>query len=73
MFLPKPLYEALPWLYGLGGVLSLAGSYRLTNAVASGLLALVGVLAVLAGLVLVLRRRDFRLRKSEYGNPFDED
>jgi len=72
VFLPKPLYEALPWLYGLGGVLSLAGSYRLTNTVASGLLALVGVLAVLAGLVLALRRRDFRLRKSEYGNPFDE-
>jgi hypothetical protein len=72
VFLPKPLYEALPWLYGLGGILSLVVSYRLTNALASGLLAVFGVLAILVGLVIALRRRDFRVQKSHYGNPFDE-
>jgi len=73
MFLPRPVYEALPWLYGLGGVLCLLASYRLTNATLSSLLALVGVLAVIAGLVVALRRRDFREQKSNYGNPFDEE
>ena len=73
MFLPRAVYEALPWLYGLAGVLCLVASYRLTNAVLSTLLALSGVFAVVAGLVLALRRRDFREQKSNYGNPFDEE
>jgi formate hydrogenlyase subunit 3/multisubunit Na+/H+ antiporter MnhD subunit len=73
MLLPRPLYEALPWLYGLGGVLGLLGSYHLADRLWSSVLAVFGVLAILAGLVIALRRRDFRLQKSDYGNPFDED
>ena len=73
MFLPKSVYEALPWLYGLAGIVSLAASYRLGGALLSSLLALVGLLAVVVGLVLALRRRDFREQKSHYGNPFDEE
>jgi len=73
MFLPKSVYEALPWLYGIAGIVSLVVSYRLGSAVLSTLLALSGVFAVVAGLVLALRRRDFREQKSNYGNPFDEE
>ncbi|MFO1378210.1 MAG: hypothetical protein U1F14_14550 [Steroidobacteraceae bacterium] len=73
MFLPKSVYEALPWLYGIAGIASLAVSYRLGSAVLSTLLALFGVFTVVAGLVVALRRRDFREQKSHYGNPFDEE
>jgi len=32
-----------------------------------------GVVAVVGGLVLVLRRRDYRIQKRHYGADFDEE
>jgi hypothetical protein len=65
--LSRPLYESLPWLYVLGGLLALAASYRHeSRGWVSALLGLLGFLAVLAGMVVLLRRRDFRDMRSHY-------
>lgn len=68
--LSRPLYESLPWLYVMGGLLALAASYRLQGH--SGFATLVGILglvALLAGIVILLRRRDFRELRAHYSNP----
>jgi hypothetical protein len=61
MHFSRPLYEGLPWLYIALGVGGIAVSYFVAE---SGSLAvftgMAGVAAVLAGVVILLRRRDFR-------------
>jgi hypothetical protein len=64
--LSKPIYESLPWLYGLGGGLLLAISHQLHSGVLSGLLLLAGALALVGGAAIWLRRRDFRATRAEY-------
>ncbi len=68
--LSRPLYESLPWLYILGGLLALAASYRLEGR--GSLVTLLGILgfaALLAGIVILLRRRDYRELRAHYSNP----
>jgi hypothetical protein len=68
--LSRPLYEALPWLYIAGGLAALAASYWL---VAHGRLSLTmgvaGLMLIVAGIVVLLRRRDYRALRSEYAGP----
>jgi uncharacterized protein (DUF58 family) len=64
--LSKPLYESLPWLYGISGIFALAVSYRLQEGWLSYLLTLLGIGALVLGIVIGLRRRDFRATRSEY-------
>jgi nitrate reductase gamma subunit len=68
--LSRPLYEGLPWIYLGGGVVAVLGSYLLA---AHGLLSLIvgmgGVLAVLGGCVVLLRRRDYRTLRAQYADP----
>jgi hypothetical protein len=65
--LSRPLYESLPWFYLLGGFLTLAASYRHEGRGWISLsLGLLGFLAVLGGVVVLLRRRDFRDMRSHY-------
>ena len=68
--LSRPLYEGLPWLYMALGVAALGASYLLAAhgplSLASGLL---GLAALVYGIVVFLRRRDYRALRSEYGNP----
>jgi hypothetical protein len=64
--LSKPLYESLPWLYALAGLFGLAVSYRLQRGWWSHLFTLAGVGGVMLGIVIGLRRRDFRARRAEY-------
>ena len=65
MWFPRPLYEALPYLYMGAGVLALAAAFLVDDA-PHGLLMLGGGLALTAGLVLWMRRRDYRATQSEY-------
>jgi hypothetical protein len=57
--LSRPLYEGLPWLYVILGLAMLGGSYLLRGVLSIGTGA-VGLLALLAGAVVLLRRRDYR-------------
>ncbi len=63
----QPLYDLLPWLYGLGGLALLGLSYFRTRGWLSGVLALAGLAGLVWGLVIGLRRRDFRALRGEYG------
>jgi hypothetical protein len=68
--LSRPLYEGLPWIYLGGGLLAVLGSYLLaSHAVLSLLVGLAGMLGVLGGFVVLLRRRDYRELRSQYADP----
>jgi hypothetical protein len=64
--LSKPLYESLPWLYLLGGALLIGVSHQLHSGALSVLLLIAGMLAVIGGAAIWLRRRDFRATRAEY-------
>ena len=68
--LSRPLYEGLPWAYIAFGLLALLTSYLLAaHGVLSFTLGSVGLAALLYGIVVLLRRRDYRELRSQYGNP----
>ena len=63
----RPVYEGLPWLYITCGLLILGGSYLLAaHGVLSLLAGILGLLFVLGGVVVLLRRRDYRELRSQY-------
>ena len=66
----RPVYEGLPWLYITCGVAALVASYLLASR--GGLSLLTGVLGLVilvGGIVVLLRRRDYRDMRSQYANP----
>jgi len=68
--LSRPVYEGLPWAYMACGVLVLIGSYLLAaHGILSLLVGLLGLAGLLYGFVVLLRRRDYRALRSEYGQP----
>ncbi len=68
MWLARPFYEFLPYLYMGAGVLFLGASWYLTDGAWPILLLCVGALSLLAGIVLWLRRRDYRINQAEYNS-----
>ncbi len=61
MHFSRPLYEGLPWLYIALGVGGIAVSYFVAEPRAlAAFTGIAGFAAVLAGTVILLRRRDFR-------------
>jgi hypothetical protein len=62
----KPIYESLPWAYAMAGVALIAISYQLHSGILSVLLLLAGILGLVGGAAIWLRRRDFRATRAEY-------
>jgi membrane-bound ClpP family serine protease len=70
MHLSRPMYEGLPWLYIGAGLAALGVSYLLGDTHAAGLVAgLAGLGALVGGVVVLLRRRDYRDLRSQYRQP----
>jgi hypothetical protein len=70
MHLSRPVYEGLPWLYIGAGVAALGVSYLIGDShVLSLLVGLAGLAGLLGGVVVLLRRRDYRHLRSQYGQP----
>jgi Flp pilus assembly protein TadB len=67
--LSRPVYEGLPWFYIACGVAALVVSYVLPSGVLKEAIGVIGLLAVLGGIVILLRRRDYRELRSQYGDP----
>ena len=67
--LSRPVYEGLPWFYLICGIAACVGSYFLPSGVLSLLVGLAGLVAVLGGVVILLRRRDYRELRSQYADP----
>ena len=67
--LSRPVYEGLPWFYLACGIAACVGSYFLAAGVLSFLVGLLGLAGILGGAVILLRRRDYRDLRSQYGNP----
>ncbi|HVW70602.1 MAG TPA: hypothetical protein VHB68_16605 [Steroidobacteraceae bacterium] len=65
----RPVYEGLPWLYLACGAAALVGSYLLPSGLLGLLIGLAGLVALLGGVVILLRRRDYREMRSQYADP----
>jgi hypothetical protein len=65
MWIPRPIYEALPYLYMLAGA-GLLGAAFFASTGPRGLLLAAGAVVLTLGLVLWMRRRDYRASRREY-------
>jgi membrane associated rhomboid family serine protease len=65
----RPVYEGLPWFYIACGIAALAGSYLLSPGGLSVVAGVAGLAALLGGIVILLRRRDYRELRSQYADP----
>ena len=68
MWIARPIYELLPYVYMLVGLVLLGVAWFLNIETLPGVLLVVGSLFMLAGIVLWLRRKDYRTRQAEYTN-----
>jgi hypothetical protein len=68
MWIARPIYELLPYLYMLVGIVLLGVAWVLDMETLPGVLMIVGSLSLMGGLVLWLRRKDYRTRQAEYTN-----
>jgi membrane protein YdbS with pleckstrin-like domain len=66
MWLAKPWYESLPYVYGLAGCVAVAVSWFATTGAWPAAWLLVGAALLLYSLVLWLRRKDFRSQRRQY-------
>jgi hypothetical protein len=73
MRLARTVYESLPYVYMLIGLAAVLASFAWRAPVWSDLMGGFGLIAVVSGLVLVLRRRDYRIQKRRYGAEFDDE
>jgi hypothetical protein len=73
MWIARPIYELLPYAYMVVGAVLLGVAWFLNVETLPGVLLVVGSLSMLAGIVLWLRRKDYRTRQAEYTNRSLED
>jgi hypothetical protein len=66
MYLPRSLYESLPYAYVSAGLLACVGSYLGSSSAWSNVAFIGGAVAIVGGFVLILRRRSYRDDASHY-------
>lgn len=66
MWIARPLYELLPYIYMILGLALLGAAWIVEAHALPSVLMLIGALSLLGGLVLWLRRRDYRTRQAQY-------
>ena len=62
MWVSKPIYECLPYFYLLSGVVALMASMYLNHWYWPAICFVVGIGTLVGGLIVFLKRRDYRLR-----------
>ena len=65
MWLPRPVYEAVPYAWMAAGMASLGAAWFVPRG-PRGLLLALGASGLTLGLVLWMRRRDYRASEREY-------
>ena len=60
MWVSRPIYESLPYLYMLAGVASLAAALYINHGYWPTICFITGLICLVAGLVVLLKRRDYR-------------
>lgn len=73
MWIARPLYELLPYIYMLLGLILLSAAWLINLETLPGILLVVGSLSLLAGIVLWLRRKDYRTTQAEYNSKSLDD
>ena len=66
MWISRPLYELLPYLYMLLGAGLLVAAWLVQLQVWPSIFLAAGALSLMGGLVLWLRRKDYRTKQAEY-------
>jgi hypothetical protein len=66
MYLPRTIYELLPWGYVAGGAALAAASWLWSEARWSNAALVVGAVGLVVGLVLLMRRRTYRADANRY-------
>jgi len=72
VWFPRPVYEALPYVYGLIGAALVLAAFTIDSA-PHGLLLALGVIGLTAGLVIWMRRKEYRASHAEYDPRSIED
>jgi hypothetical protein len=68
MWVAKPIYEALPYFYLLVGAISLGASMYVSHWYWPNISFVVGLLCLVGGLVVLLKRRDYRVTDRRAGS-----
>jgi protein-S-isoprenylcysteine O-methyltransferase Ste14 len=64
MWLPKPLYESIPFNYLILGVAAIVAAFYVEAGYWPEIFAVGGILLVVTGIVLLLRRKGYRSSRS---------
>ena len=73
MWLPRPFYEFLPYLYMVLGLALLGAAWIVEIEALPSAFMIVGALSMTAGFVLWLRRRDFRTTQAQYNSRLPDE
>ena len=68
MWIARPVYEQIPYVYMVVGLALLGAAWLLETELLPGIFLLLGSLSLMAGIVLWLRRKDYRTTQAEYNS-----